>query len=86
MFQKYFILHNDHLPIIFYWQIVDLDYGDKDRNPIDKVYFFMKSQPDTPFRITKDQVRFLLSSLSSLQPKSAVWRPYMTFVRILTLE
>lgn len=37
------------------------DYGMKDENPVDKVYFYDKSKPDIPKRIPKDQVNFLSS-------------------------
>uniref|UniRef100_A0A667ZLH5 HD domain-containing protein n=1 Tax=Myripristis murdjan TaxID=586833 RepID=A0A667ZLH5_9TELE len=40
--------------------VVTLDYGMKDKDPIDKVYFYSKKNPDKPKRISKEQVSKLL--------------------------
>uniref|UniRef100_A0A667ZLI5 Uncharacterized protein n=1 Tax=Myripristis murdjan TaxID=586833 RepID=A0A667ZLI5_9TELE len=40
--------------------VVTLDYGMKDKDPIDKVYFYSKRNLDEPYRISKEQVSKLL--------------------------
>ncbi|XP_053398678.1 deoxynucleoside triphosphate triphosphohydrolase SAMHD1-like [Mercenaria mercenaria] len=40
--------------------VVNLDYGFKDNDPVTKVWFFKKGQEDTPIRIDKEQVSFVL--------------------------
>ncbi|XP_029912102.1 deoxynucleoside triphosphate triphosphohydrolase SAMHD1-like isoform X1 [Myripristis murdjan] len=44
----------------FVLDVVTLDYGMKDKDPIDKVYFYSKKNPDKPKRISKEQVSKLL--------------------------
>ncbi|XP_029912103.1 deoxynucleoside triphosphate triphosphohydrolase SAMHD1-like isoform X2 [Myripristis murdjan] len=44
----------------FILDVVTLDYGMKDKDPIDKVYFYSKKNPDKPKRISKEQVSKLL--------------------------
>ncbi|XP_060569667.1 deoxynucleoside triphosphate triphosphohydrolase SAMHD1-like isoform X1 [Ruditapes philippinarum] len=40
--------------------VVNLDYGSKDKDPVTNVWFFKKGQEDIPIRIDKDQVSFVL--------------------------
>ncbi|XP_053398677.1 deoxynucleoside triphosphate triphosphohydrolase SAMHD1-like [Mercenaria mercenaria] len=40
--------------------VVNLDYGSKDKDPVTKVWFFKKGQEDTAIRINKEQVSFVL--------------------------
>ncbi|XP_029912104.1 deoxynucleoside triphosphate triphosphohydrolase SAMHD1-like [Myripristis murdjan] len=44
----------------FILDVVTLDYGMKDKDPIDKVYFYSKRNLDEPYRISKEQVSKLL--------------------------
>ena len=41
---------------LFFSQMVTFDYGMKDRNPIDEVRFYGKSNPDKPLFFRKDEV------------------------------
>ncbi|ELU14782.1 hypothetical protein CAPTEDRAFT_132479, partial [Capitella teleta] len=41
-------------------QLVRFDFGMKEKNPINQVNFFTKANPDTPIRISKNEVSFLL--------------------------
>ncbi|XP_031144044.2 deoxynucleoside triphosphate triphosphohydrolase SAMHD1-like isoform X2 [Sander lucioperca] len=43
------------------------DYGMKDKDPINNVYFYSKRNPDTAFNITRDQVSKLLPACFSEQ-------------------
>ena len=42
--------------IVFILQLVYLDYGMKEKNPIDNVRFYMKDNPNEPIKVRKDQV------------------------------
>ncbi|XP_053429539.1 deoxynucleoside triphosphate triphosphohydrolase SAMHD1 isoform X2 [Nycticebus coucang] len=44
----------------FIVDVIDMDYGMKDKNPIDHVRFYCKSDPNKAIRITKNQVSQLL--------------------------
>ena len=48
-------------------QLVVLDYGMKDKNPIDSVRFYMKDSPDEPIKVRKDQVTIILFQLFFLK-------------------
>ncbi|KAI5611512.1 hypothetical protein C0J50_11817, partial [Silurus asotus] len=37
-----------------------MDYGKKDENPIDSVYFYRKNNPNIAFRIPKEKVSNML--------------------------
>lgn len=37
-------------------QIFGIDYGMKDKNPIDNVYFYCKNDPSNPIQIRKEEV------------------------------
>ncbi|KAF1372634.1 hypothetical protein PFLUV_G00267940 [Perca fluviatilis] len=47
--------------------VTTFDYGMKDKDPIKNVYFYSKRNPDTAFKITKDQVSKLLPECFSEQ-------------------
>ncbi len=38
------------------FQIINLDYGMKDKNPVDNVRFYLKSNPEVAIRVSKKQV------------------------------
>lgn len=40
--------------------VVNLNYGKANQNPIDSVYFYSKAKPDKPFRLKKEQVSQML--------------------------
>ena len=40
--------------------MVTFDYGMKDENPVDKVRFYTKDEPDTPCAVCKDHVSWML--------------------------
>ncbi|XP_036447116.1 deoxynucleoside triphosphate triphosphohydrolase SAMHD1, partial [Colossoma macropomum] len=44
----------------FIVRVVDLNYGQKDKNPIDEVYFYSKEDPTIPIKIDKNQVSKML--------------------------
>lgn len=39
-----------------YLQVVNLNYGMKDKNPIDFVRFYTKENPNVPIEVKKDEV------------------------------
>lgn len=41
---------------LFIWQVVQLDYGRKKSDPINKVLFYSKKEPTKPIKILKHQV------------------------------
>uniref|UniRef100_A0A8C3WJC0 Deoxynucleoside triphosphate triphosphohydrolase SAMHD1 n=1 Tax=Catagonus wagneri TaxID=51154 RepID=A0A8C3WJC0_9CETA len=47
-------------PEDFIVDVINMDYGMEDKNPIDNVRFYCKSDPDKAIRITKNQVSQLL--------------------------
>lgn len=47
--------------------LVLLDYGMKDKNPIDSVRFYMKDNPNEPIKVRKDQVSQMLPETFSEQ-------------------
>uniref|UniRef100_G3SPI6 Deoxynucleoside triphosphate triphosphohydrolase SAMHD1 n=2 Tax=Loxodonta africana TaxID=9785 RepID=G3SPI6_LOXAF len=44
----------------FIVDVINMDYGMEDKNPIDHVFFYCKNDPNKAIRITKDQVSQLL--------------------------
>lgn len=42
--------------LLMIWQIFGIDYGKKEKNPIDNVYFYSKNNPTGAFQIRKEQV------------------------------
>uniref|UniRef100_A0A8C9YEV5 HD/PDEase domain-containing protein n=1 Tax=Sander lucioperca TaxID=283035 RepID=A0A8C9YEV5_SANLU len=48
-------------------EFLTFDYGMKDKDPINNVYFYSKRNPDTAFNITRDQVSKLLPACFSEQ-------------------
>lgn len=42
------------------WQIINMDYGMKEKNPIDHVRFYMKDLPTKAIKVRKDQVSQML--------------------------
>ena len=40
--------------------MVTFDYGMKDENPVDKVRFYTKDEPDRPLIVCKDHVSWML--------------------------
>ena len=60
-FQMYkYILIILEIPLVdkLFWQIIEFNYGMKDRDPIDQVRFYDKNCPNNAVRVKKDQVRF----------------------------
>lgn len=45
-----------HSSVFSCLQLVSFDYGMKGENPVDKVYFYRKSAPNTPIKISQDEV------------------------------
>lgn len=45
-----------HLSVLYCFQLVSYDYGMKGENPVDKVYFYRKSDLDTPTQISQHEV------------------------------
>ena len=37
-------------------QVVKFDYGKQDENPIDKMRFYAKGEPDKAFTVSKEEV------------------------------
>ena len=48
--------------MIIFFQLVSFDYGMEGENPIDRMRFYMKSDPTTGVRIRKDEASKLLPS------------------------
>ena len=40
--------------------MVTFDYGMKDENPVDKMRFYTKDEPNRPLTVHKDQVSWML--------------------------
>ncbi|XP_047132790.1 deoxynucleoside triphosphate triphosphohydrolase SAMHD1 isoform X1 [Hydra vulgaris] len=47
--------------------VIGFDYGMKDSNPVDKVFFYTKLQPDIPVLLPKDQVSRMLPEIFAEQ-------------------
>lgn len=45
-----------HLTRLNFLQVVNLNYGMKDKNPIDHVRFYTKGHPDVAIRVKKAEV------------------------------
>ncbi|XP_061428011.1 deoxynucleoside triphosphate triphosphohydrolase SAMHD1 [Lethenteron reissneri] len=50
-------------PEDFVVHVINLDYGMKEKNPINNVWFYCKEDPDKPFRICKTQVSKMLPEI-----------------------
>lgn len=50
--------------LIMIWQILGIDYGKKEKNPIDNVYFYSKKNPTEAFQIRKEQVHIVICQVS----------------------
>lgn len=50
---------------LFYFKVINMDYGMKEQNPIDKVLFYCKADPSKAVKISKEQVDFYFPWLAS---------------------
>lgn len=50
---------------LFYFKVINMDYGMKEQNPIDKVLFYCKADPSKAVKISKEQVVFYFPWLAS---------------------
>ncbi|MCI4376947.1 hypothetical protein PGIGA_G00197560 [Pangasianodon gigas] len=55
----------DLKPEDFVVNVFGIDYGKKEKNPIDSVYFYCKNNPSKAFQIRKEQVSTLLPNTFS---------------------
>lgn len=44
--------------LCFACKVINMDYGMKEQNPIDKVHFYCKADPSKAVNISKEQVGF----------------------------
>ena len=47
---------HDGITMCDFIQVVKFDYGKQDENPIDKMRFYAKGDPDIAFRLPKEEV------------------------------
>ena len=50
---------HDGITMCAFIQVVKFDYGKQDENPIDKMRFYAKGDPDIAFKLPKEEVYIL---------------------------